>query len=167
MIVHPNHSLTRWARIPPPRKTNQHPLKINGWFRCISYWKFVPVKRGNLLVLLTRGCLSGCPGKTAVDLALDRDINGRGYLSWSYFQKDPPMEGWTNLYGYGVFWGPKNNHWLEGSGFLGWTIFEKKTQFVQVQVKCEIAWFTPKNSGFQLPNQWYVPLAYLRLALFP
>ena len=25
-----------------PRKTNECPLKINGWFRCISYWKVVP-----------------------------------------------------------------------------------------------------------------------------
>ena len=106
VIVHPNHPLTRWARIPPPRKTNQHPLKINGWFRCISYWKFVPLKRGKFLVLLTRGCLE--PGartvKTAVDLTQLIDTSTvEGLWSWSY----PPMEGWMNLYGYGVFWGPK------------------------------------------------------------
>ena len=27
--------------------------------------------------------------------------------------------GWINLYDcFGVFWGPENNHWIEGSGFL-------------------------------------------------
>ncbi len=32
---------------------------------------------------------------------------------------DPPMEGWTNLYDAGVFWGSQNRHWIEGSGYLG------------------------------------------------
>ena len=31
-----------------PRKTNECPLKINGWFRCISYWMLVPFFRGRI-----------------------------------------------------------------------------------------------------------------------
>ena len=32
-----NHRFTIFGLVTPP-KTNECPLKINGWFRCISYW---------------------------------------------------------------------------------------------------------------------------------
>ena len=48
-----HHLLSIEERHPRKKRTPGKltcPLKINGWFRCISYWKFVPLKRCHSLV---------------------------------------------------------------------------------------------------------------------
>ena len=57
--------LRRWILTIQPPQTNECPLKINGWFRCTSYWNDAPffrghvmlVFRGNSHVLLKKGTM--------------------------------------------------------------------------------------------------------------